>query len=223
MKKLLQGIIEFRKNVQKEYKESYGKLVAGQSPDTLFIGCCDSRVVPNIVASTKPGDLFVLRNVGNMVPPCGKHGVSVSDESEAAAIEFAVMNLNITSLIVCGHSDCGAMAALMNPTTIKDSAPNLKNWLRHGKPAVAQLKDGKSLAGNFTEQNQLSHLNIVLQMENVKSYPAVAKKLAEGTLTIHGWWFDIEHADVYNYDSKRNQFVLIDETEATRLLNQLIN
>lgn len=217
MKKLIQGIVEFRKNTQKDYREAFGRLATGQSPDTLFIACSDSRVVPNTFASTNPGDLFVLRNVGNLVPPCGAHGVSSGDESEAAAIEFSVLGLNVAHIIVCGHSECGAMFALIDDRK-KVKTPNLQSWLRHGDSAVDRLHAGKALDPSLTEHNQLSQLNVLLQMEHVKSYPAVAKRIKAGTLSVHGWWFDIAHADVYAYEEDLNRFVLIDEQEAERLL-----
>lgn len=213
MKKLINGIIEFRNNVQKDYREAFGKLAIGQSPDTLFIACSDSRVVPNTFASTNPGDLFVLRNVGNMIPPSDKNGVSKSDESEAAAIEFAVANLNVSYIVVCGHSECGAMRALLgNRENVP--APNLKSWLRHGDPAMLQFKAGVKLDPNLAEHNQLSQLNVLLQIENIKTYPDVKRRIQDGTLSVHGWWFDIAYADVYAYDEKQKQFVIIDETLA---------
>lgn len=220
MRKLIQGIVEFRQKVQKEYRESFGRLATGQSPDTLFIACSDSRVVPNTFASTNPGDLFVLRNVGNMIPPCGSHGISTSDESEAAAIEFSVLNLNISDVIVCGHSECAAMKALINDRK-KVDMPNLKSWLRHGDLAVDQLKAGFVLDPSLSEHNQLSQLNVMLQMEHVKSYPAVEKRIEEGKLAIHGWWFDIAKADVYAYEDELKRFVLIDEEEAERIIQRL--
>ena len=128
MKKLVKGIIDFRKHVRPSYRETFARLALGQSPDTLFIACSDSRVAPNVFASTDPGDLFVIRNVGNLVPPCGgEHGRSTADESEAAAIEFAVMNLGVSDVIICGHSECGAMQALLNGRE-KVQTPNLKSW-----------------------------------------------------------------------------------------------
>lgn len=216
MKKLIQGIVEFRKKVQKDYREALGKLATGQSPDTLFIACSDSRVVPNTFASTNPGDLFVIRNVGNLIPPCGDHGVSSSDESEAAAIEFSILNLAVSDIIVCGHSECAAMRALTTNRN-KVSAPNLKNWLRHGDTAMERLRSGITLDNNLAEHNQLSQLNVLLQMEHVNSYPSVKKRMEEGTLAIHGWWFDITQADVYAYEEEFRRFVLIDEKEAERL------
>src|SRR5438105_3013495 len=138
MKKLVNGIIDFRKNIRPGYRETFAQLALGQSPDLLFIACSDSRVVPNLFASTDPGDLFVIRNVGNIVAPCGKNGLSVADESEAAAIEFAVQNLKVSDIIVCGHSECAAMNALVNGRD-KVTLPNLKAWLRHGEDALQAL------------------------------------------------------------------------------------
>src|SRR5947207_12600155 len=113
MKKLVRGILDFRNHLQPSQRENFARLALGQAPDTLFVTCSDSRVAPDVFASTDPGDLFVIRNVGNLVAPCGgDHGLSIADESEAAAIEFAVSNLGITEIIVCGHSECAAMQAL---------------------------------------------------------------------------------------------------------------
>ena len=220
MKKLINGIVEFRRNVQDSYREAFGRLATGQSPDALFIACSDSRVAPNVFASTNPGDVFVLRNVGNLIPPCGIDGVSASDESEAAAIEYAVQSLHVSNIIVCGHSECAAMRALVEDRN-KVKTPNLKSWLRHGDPAMAQLRSGAVLDASLSEHNQLSQLNVLLQMEHVKSYPAVKQRLDEGHLVIHGWWFDLAKADVYAYEEAQNRFVLIDEEEAQRILSRL--
>lgn len=221
MKKLINGIVEFRKNVQESYRESFGKLATGQSPDTLFIACSDSRVVPNTFASTNPGDLFVLRNVGNLIPPCDHTGFSASDESEVAAIEFALTNLNVSYIIVCGHSECGAMRALVNDRKKVDS-PHLKSWLRHGDSAIEKLRQGVTLDVSLSEHNQLSQLNVLIQIEHIKSYPAVKKRLEEGKLSVHAWWFDIARADVYSFDPNLHRFVIIDEDEAERMLKQIV-
>lgn len=216
MKKLIQGIVEFRQKVQEDYRKSFGRLAIGQSPDTLFIACSDSRVVPNTFASTNPGDLFVLRNIGNLIPPCGNHKAPIIDESEAAAIEFSVFNLNVSDIIVCGHSECAAMRALLGKRE-KVATPYLKNWLRHGDSAVDQLKAGNVLDSSLAEHNQLSQLNVLQQIAHVKSYPAVQKRIEEGNLKVHGWWFDLAKADVYAYKEEQNRFILIDEEEADRL------
>lgn len=217
MKKLIQGIVEFRRTVQEGYREAFGRLAVGQAPDTLFVACSDSRVVPNTFASTNPGDLFVLRNVGNLIPPCGQHGVAMGDEAEAAAIEFAVMMLNVSNIVICGHSECGAMHGILNN---RDNVPmpNLRHWLRHGDQALERLKRGVVLDPGWAPHNQLSQLNVLLQMEHVKSYPAVKARMEEGLLAVHGLWFDIAKADVYAYEDDFKKFILIDEDEAQRLI-----
>ena len=126
MKKLIQGIVSFRQNLRPSYKERFAKLAQGQNPDALFIACSDSRVVPNLFASTDPGNLFVIRNVGNIIPPCNATGLSIADESELAAIEYAIDVLKVKDIIICGHSDCGAINAILNgcPT---DAMPHLQS------------------------------------------------------------------------------------------------
>ena len=157
MKKLIRGIVEFRRNTQEGYRESFGHLATGQSPDALFIACSDSRVAPNTFASTNPGDLFVLRNVGNLIPPCGECNASSVGEAEGAAIEFSVQNLKVSDIIVCGHSECAAMHALIADRK-KVETPILRGWLRHGEPALDRLKSGVVLDSSLTAQNQLSQL-----------------------------------------------------------------
>ncbi len=219
MKKLINGIVEFRQTVRQEYREAFGKLATGQSPDALFVACSDSRVVPNTFASTNPGDLFVVRNVGNLIPPCGQHGVSGSDESEAAAIEFAILNLNVRDVIICGHSECGAMQAVVRGRE-QVQAPNLRSWLRHVEGASVKLQKGVALDSSLRPHNQLSQLNVLQQMQNVLSYPSVQQRVADGQLGVHGWWFDITKADVYAFEETENRFVLIDESAAERLLQR---
>jgi carbonic anhydrase len=222
VEKLIRGIVDFRRKTQKEFRESFGYLATGQSPDTLFIACSDSRVVPNTFASTNPGDLFVVRNVGNLIPPCGDHGISNSDESEGAAIEFSVLSLKVSHIIVCGHSECAAMTALVGDRK-KVKTPNLRNWLRHGELAFKNLNSGIVLDPTLKIHNQLSQLNVLQQMEHIKTYPDVKKRIEEGFLNVYGWWFDIAKADVYAYEEAVNKFILIDEEEAERLLERLEN
>src|SRR5580765_7519476 len=164
MEKLIRGIVEFRRNVRPEYRETFARLALGQSPDTLLIACSDSRVVPNTFASADPGDLFVIRNVGNLIPPAGLDGLSQSDESEAAAIEFALEKLQVSDIIVCGHSECGAMQALLNDRQTVEPR-HLRSWLRHGADALHQL-DKKILDAKLSRHNQLSQLNVLCQIEH---------------------------------------------------------
>ena len=219
MKKLIRGIVDFRKNVRPSYKDTYARLALGQRPDTLFIACSDSRVAPNVFASTDPGDLFVVRNVGNLIPPCGIAGHSSSDESEAAAIEFALLTLPVAQIIVCGHSECGAMESLVRGREKLD-APNLKSWLRHGEDSLENLKHGKSLDPSLQPHNQLSQLNVLAQMEHLKTYPVVRERVASGQITIHGWWFNIKEAEVYEYEPSEGRFNVIDEGYSKVLLQR---
>ena len=219
MKKLIKGIVKFRHNVQPGYREKFAELALGQSPDTLFIACSDSRVVPNTFASADPGDLFVVRNVGNMIAPAGADGHSQSDESEAAAIEFALQKLQVSDIIVCGHSECGAMQALIAGRD-KVEPLHLRSWLRHGDTALKHLET-RALDTALPKHNQLSQLNVLAQIENLKTYPPVKERLQAGRLRLHGWWFELKHADVYAYEASPNRFVLIDDSQAERLLERL--
>jgi carbonic anhydrase len=217
MRKLIHGIVDFRKNVRDSYKDTFARLALGQRPDTLFIACSDSRVVPNLFASSDPGDLFVIRNVGNLIPPCGELGHSASDESEAAAIEFALLKLPVTEIIVCGHSECGAMVSLGNGRgTVEPS--NLRSWLRHGEVSLQRMMAGNGLGEHLEPHNQLSQLNVLEQLEHLRTYPLVADRIQAGQLRLHAWWFDIKEAEVYEYDPSEGRFRLIDEEFASRLL-----
>lgn len=210
MKKLIDGIVEFRRTAQPEYRERFAKLALGQRPDSLFIACSDSRVVPNLFASTEPGDLFVVRNVGNLVPPPG-----TSESAGAAAyLDFSVGRLSVRDIIVCGHSECGAMQAISEGVgTVPE--PGLRSWLAHGEPALSRLE------GASRDHNALSRVNVLQQLAHLRLYPAVAAALERGKLSLHAWWFDIATANVYAYDAEAGGFVLIDEAEAPRLLERL--
>lgn len=217
MKKLVQGIVEFRKKILPEYREKFARLALGQSPDSLFIACSDSRVAPNVFASTDPGDLFVVRNVGNLIPLCGHEGHSTADESEAAAIEFAVTQLNVSDVIVCGHSECGAMLALVEGRE-KVAAPNLRAWLRHGEAALARSHQNPA---GLSRVNALSQANVLQQLEHLRSYPLVRERIDAGKLKLHGWWFELKTASVYAYEESLGRFIVIDEDEAARILARL--
>lgn len=222
MRKLVKGIVEFQKNLQPSYRDTLARLALGQSPDALYIGCSDSRVAVNVFASTDPGDLFVVRNVGNLVPPCGCDGQSTADESEAAAIEFALTALNVSHIIICGHSECGAMQALIKGReNIKSK--NLSSWLRHGEEGLQDLASQESFAKELTTHNRLSQLNVLRQIHHLKTYPVIQERLKAGTLSLHGWWFDISHADVYAYEESFKKFVKFDEAQAERILSKLKN
>ncbi len=219
MKKLLIGIIEFRNKKRSEYIEKYSELSSGQSPDTLMIACSDSRVAPNVFASTNPGDLFVVRNVGNLVPPAFKDGMSVADESEAAAIEFAINFLKVKDIIICGHSNCGAIQAIMKGRH-KLQLKNLREWLRHGED-LAIVKLPNIERGNLNEEDYFSQQNVLRQIEHIQSYPQVQERIQDHSLRIHAWWFDLKKANVYTFDDSNQKFVIIDSKEAEKILNKI--
>ena len=222
MKKLLQGIVKFRCDKLPGYRETFARLALGQSPDALYIGCSDSRVAVNVFASTDPGDLFVLRNVGNIVPPYEKNTLPTADESEAVAIEFALNTLNVSNIIICGHSECGAMQALVAGRD-KVETPRLQAWLRHGDAAMKLLDSAPRSMEPLARHNKLSQLNVLRQIEHLKTYPVVQERLKSGKLTLHAWWFELSRADVYAYEESAHQFVVIDEVEAARILERMEN
>jgi carbonic anhydrase len=214
MKKLIQGIVEFRKSLTEESRDLFAKLALGQKPDTLFIACSDSRVVPNLFASTNPGDLFVLRNIGNLIPPLS---TDMQDNSAQAVIEFSINTLKVSDIIICGHSECGAMQALIQGGE-NSSSPHLALWLKYGAESLEKVRRGYVIDPKLALHNQLSQVNVLQQMEHIASYPFIQERIAKKQLRIHGWWFDIAQADVYCYEKEFNQFLLINETEAERIL-----
>lgn len=220
MKKLVRGILDFRRHTLPFYRETFARLATGQSPDCLFISCSDSRVVPTMFASSNPGDLFSMKNVGNLVPLSDPSGKAIGDESEAAAIEFAVNHLKVKDIIVCGHSSCGAMKALL-AGGIVEGAPNLTAWLRHAQPALDRLKVERVVGSGLPPYDQLSQLNVLVQLEQILTYPVVHERVALGELRLHGWWFEIPDARVHAFKANVQKFVPLDETEGEHLLRQL--
>jgi carbonic anhydrase len=218
MKKLIKGIADFRKNSLIEYRNKFAKLAIQQSPDALFIACCDSRVVPNVFASSDPGDLFVLRNIGNLVPTYQPNPKTIAkiDTSVAASIEFSLLSLNVQDIIICGHSECGAMYSLMEHNTCQ--VPALDIWLKNAVSSYKRFKNTPSKIIDLTPCNLLSRINVLQQLDNLKTYPLVTERLQNNKLRIHGWWFDLATANVYYYKQKTKAFVLIDEEEAKNIL-----
>ena len=212
MRKLVQGIVEFRRSRRPDYAETFSRLALRQKPDALYIACSDSRVQANVFASTEPGDLFVVRNPGNLVSPAGPDGKSLSDESEAAAIEFAVGQLEVRDIIVCGHSSCGAMSALLRGRE-SVSAPHLRSWLRHAERALERVPDRTAVEA----VDRLSQANVLLQLEHLRTYPLVERAEKESGLRLHAFWFDIGNAEVLAYDPGQDRFVPLDERQAERL------
>lgn len=215
MRKLVQGIVEFRHKRRPDYAETFSRLALRQKPDALYIACSDSRVQANVFASTEPGDLFVVRNPGNLVSPAGPDGRSLSDESEAAAIEFALDVLQVRDVIVCGHSGCGAMGAL---AAGRENVrwPHLRSWLRHGDEALERLRRGDGDAER-SEEDRLSQLNVLLQLEHLRSYEPVRRR----SPGLHAWWFEIACAEVHAFDPGLGRFRPIDDDHAAQILQRM--
>jgi len=193
---LVEGLRRFRRESFPRFREHYESLVAeGQRPSTLFLGCADSRVVPDLLTSALPGDLFVIRNVGNLVPPFevdqGYHGTS-------AGIEFATLMLEVKDIVVCGHSHCGAIRALF--TAPKVQAPNMTRWLELARPAVV---DREMTEANLRRTEMRS---IVVQLERLVRFPAVRERVERGDLCLHGWYYVIEEGRVLGLDAHSGEF-----------------
>jgi len=196
------GVKRFREEIYPQQRELFKKLAHEQTPRAMFITCADSRIIPELITQSSPGDLFVTRNVGNVVPPYGQMLGGVS-----TAIEFAVMALGVQHIIICGHSDCGAMKAVLNPVTL-ESMPTVKAWLRHSEVAKTVVAQSCGCANEHT-LGILTEENVVAQLDHLRTHPSVAARLASGQLFIHGWVYDIETSAIRAYDAERGEFRLI--------------
>ena len=215
MRKLVEGIVRFRREMRPEYRAQFAHLALDQTPDTLFVACSDSRVVPNTFASTDPGDLFVLRNPGNIIPPEDASGVPAA-AGAAAAVEFAVRRLGVTDAVVCGHSDCGAMKAMA--TGSEGSSGPLAAWLRAAGDSLRELERRPGLAPERPFHDRLAQAHARDQLEHLKTHAAVREAVAAGRLRLHAWWFDLAGADVHAWEPELGRFTLIDEAEAEKIL-----
>lgn len=207
MQKLIQGIHQFREENFRPLQGLFEQLSKGQSPETLFITCSDSRIDPNLLTRSKPGDLFILRNAGNIVPP---HGAA--NGGEGATIEFAVAALGVKDVIICGHSHCGAMKGLLQPEMVA-SLPTMSSWLSLAETTRRIVRENyKHLDGDRLLTATVEE-NVLVQLENLRTLPAVASRLVRGDLHLHGWVYKIETGDVFAYDSGNGQFVPVAQYE----------
>ncbi len=207
---LLKGVKSFQKETFKKNQNKYVDLVKnGQNPKALFIGCSDSRVVPSLITNSEPGDLFVYRNVGNFVPPFNPE---VEFHGTAAAIEYAVSHLNVSNIIICGHSHCGAIKGVYEKDKLDPkSMAHLKKWLELGERAK-KIVENMSFTQHFSFEEKLRHteqISTVFSMQNLLTYPMVTKKVKDGTLSIRGWYYKIETGEIYYYDDDKMDFLPI--------------
>jgi carbonic anhydrase len=207
MKQIIDGVKRFRSEVFPEMKELYKSLANGQRPSALMISCADSRVDMQLVTQCEPGHLFFFRNAGNIVPPYGPTLGAAS-----ATIEYAMVALKIPNIIVCGHSDCGAMKGLL-AQGVADTMPTVAQWLKYAD-TPRQLVLNEPGLGQKEKVDRLIRLNVLSQLDHLRTHPSVAVRLARGELTLHGWVYDIEQGSVDAYDAASGAFKSLDDSEA---------
>jgi carbonic anhydrase len=205
LEKLITGIHRFRSEFWGGHKDLFRRLAEhGQSPEALFITCCDSRVVPILITHGQPGDLSIYRNIGNFVPPYTE--APLDGTGVAAAVEYAVLHLHVRDIIVCGHSDCGAMKALYEDRSHFAETPHLAEWLKNGDRTLKVVSD------NYPDKSKEERLaitaeeNVLVQMENLRTYPVVQKAAREGRIHVHAWFFEIGTGKVFRYSPEKGQY-----------------
>jgi carbonic anhydrase len=202
MHRLIDGVLRFQTEIHGRRRELFSQLGEAQSPFALFIACSDSRVAPELLTQRDPGDIFVVRNAGNIIPSYGPAAGGVS-----ASIEYAVAVLGIENVVVCGHSDCGAMKAIMREDRL-DKMPAVANWIKHAA-AAKEIVDATqpASADEQTRLHALVHENVLCQIRNLQTHPIVAAKMASGRLRLYGWVYNIENGTVDTFDADTGCFV----------------
>ncbi len=201
--KLLKGNLEFRDTIVKNNKDNFKELADGQCPSILFIGCSDSRVVPDLMTNSNPGDLFIVRNVGNFVAP---YKSDDDYHSTASAIEYAVSVLKVSEIIICGHTHCGACASLYDEINTPELI-HTKKWLKLGESAKEEALKLYTLDQKDELLRATEKLSVISQVSNLLTYPAVLRLLKEDKLSIHGWIYDIANGKIEYYDRDKQTFV----------------
>jgi len=205
MQRLIEGVHRFRTDEFGRYRKLFKQLAReGQNPETLFITCSDSRVLAELITQSKPGDLFVVKNVGNIVPPASAVG---STNSTAAAIEFAVEVLGVSDVVVCGHSQCGAMQALLEGNPKPGAMPHLDEWLAVASPVRDVIERNYThVTERMDRMTAAAEENVLFALDNLHTYPAVQARLQDGSLHLHAWFFKIATAELFAFDPEQRQF-----------------
>ena len=202
------GVIRFQNDVFPKKKALFQKLSLGQSPEALFITCSDARIETAMITQTDPGDLFICRNAGNIVPPHTNHTGAMT-----ASIEFSLSNLNVPHIVVCGHTQCGAMKGAMKESML-EGMPHMKEWLSYSKAAIDIVNELGQDKSEDEKMMMLLEQNVILQLQHLKTHPTVALKMAKKELELHGWVYDIASGAVHVYEEKQNKFIPISESYA---------
>ncbi|RDL25315.1 carbonic anhydrase [Serratia fonticola] len=200
MQEVIDGFLKFQREAFVERTELFKRLATSQNPRTLFISCSDSRLVPELITQREPGDLFVIRNAGNIVPSFGPEPGGVS-----ASVEYAVAALGVEDIVICGHSDCGAMTAIATCKCL-DHMPTVANWLRYADAAKA-VNQANERASEHDRINSMVRENVIAQLTNLKTHPSVALALDRGNLRLHGWIYDIATGCIDALDGNTRRFV----------------
>jgi carbonic anhydrase len=206
---LLQGLRRYESDLRPRYQDVFATLASGQSPHALVITCADSRVVPNLIASADPGEIFTVRNIANLVPTFSDDG----DSSVGAAIAYAVSVLGVRDIVVCGHSSCGGANALLAPP---HADPSVRRWLEPARAIVDELATRGPFDASRTLGDSVSQLSTLRQLDNLRTHPSVREASERGELGLHAWWFDIPTGQVLAYSKAEGRYVTaIDVLEGT--------
>ena len=208
MQKLVEGIHQFQDNIFRSKQRLFESLVDGQKPLALFITCSDSRINPNLLTQTEPGELFILRNAGNIIPPYG-----AVEGGEAATIEYAVAVLGVEDIIVCGHSHCGAMTGLLQQEQLGDLTA-VRSWLSHAESTKRIVSENYDHIIESSARLMVTvEENVLVQLEHLRTHPAVAAALARKALGLHGWVYKFETGQVFAFEPGSGQFVPVSKTD----------
>jgi len=218
MDKLLRGMARFLRNKRPGLAGTFKRLAHGQDPVALLLACSDSRIVSSLLLGTDPGDLFEVRTVGNLIAPAAAAGgASVGDASEVAAIEYALLALEVRHVVVMGHSGCGAMKAVLKGS-VPEGAPNLARWLVHAHGGRERLEGSPWIDRALPPEDRLSQANVLQQLDHIRSYTLVTERLGRDEVELHGAWFDVERADMHVYRPAEARFIHVDEEAIAQAL-----
>jgi carbonic anhydrase len=203
MNRLLEGLVKFREETFHKKSELFKRLSHGQKPRVLFITCSDSRIDPSLLTDTEPGELFIIRNAGNLVPP---YGAQIGGTT--ATIEYAVAVLNVSDIVVCGHSDCGAMKALAQPKDL-DTLPAVRHWLIHAESTRRVVEENFSNLSSEEQYSTLIKENVLIQLDHLRTHPTVVSRLRRKALNLHGWVYSLHNGEVWVYDHELGEFNIL--------------
>lgn len=212
MKKLIRGLREFKTNYFATHQDLFIELTQGQKPRVLFITCSDSRIVPNLITQAEVGELFIIRNAGNIIPPFG-----ACNGGEGATVEYAVHSLGIEQIIICGHSHCGAIKGLLKLNELQEDMPLMYNWLKHTEATRRLIKENYShYEGEALLEVAIAE-NVLTQIENLRTYPIIHSRLYQGRLKLYGWIYHLETGEVLAYDPESHAYI----TPQTQILDEM--